>query len=150
MPNSTKKNSHFPVEVKSALKWLPLFLLLFHLAGCAIIQPSADKVAERKTKRIEKQEERARKKQLEQLREAHLNRQSDRTRSSMERNRQQAEAWRKAHQTKAPIGYRIKQFFHNLFTPNQAPKDGLFKKGVQKRKKKNIFKRIFKRKKRNG
>jgi len=150
MPNSTKKNQHFFARIKWPLKWLPIFLLLFHLAGCTLLKPSAETLAKRKTNRIERQEKRARKKQLERLSEAHLHRQSERTRSTMERNQQQAKAWRKAHRTNAPFGYRIKEFFHTLFTPERPPKDGLFRKKVHKRKKKNIFKRIFKQKKRNG
>lgn len=150
MVNSTKKYTFFHNEFTTGIKCFFIVILVILISSCSVIKPSAEKVAKRKSSKIERKEARARKKQHEKLMKAHIERQSERTQESMERNREQAKAWRKAHVTKAPLGYRIRSFFHNLFTREQKPHEGLFKKGVQKRKKRNIFKRIFKRKKRDG
>ncbi len=150
MVNSTKKNALFITDFSTGLKCLCIIAFVLVSCSCSMLKPSAEKTAKRKTAKIERKEARDREKQHKRLTEAHIERQSERTQASMERNREQAKAWRKAHKTKAPLSYRVRNFFDRLFTRVQKPQKGLFKKGVQKRKKKNIFKRIFKRNKRDG
>lgn len=150
MPNSTKNIDFSYPWPQKVSQFILLLFLIYTSTGCRTLKPTPDKVAERKTERLEKREKRERKKQLKRLTKEHQSKQSENTLAQMEQNKNKAKNWREQHQTKPPFSYRVKRFFKDLFTRDKGPQRGLFEKGVQKRKKKNIFKRIFKRKKKHG
>jgi len=74
--------------------------------------------------------------------------QPESTKETMKLYKSMSDDWNKKSFSKNEgFLYKIKKFIKNIFTIEKKPKDGLFGKNKQKRKKSNIFKKIFNKKK---
>ena len=97
---------------------------------------------------IKKDRERARRKKeyreyVEKKRNKHYNRQAESTKERWDQNKERAEEWNKKEFHNKSLSYRIHKFFER-FEREPKPNNGLFSKRELRRKKGNIFKRVFK------
>ena len=106
-------------------------------------KPKQDKNQLKQEKKDRKKKEKYNKAR-EKEREKHYNRQAASTKITWDLNKQKSEYWIKNQYHKKSFSYRIRKFFE-LFKREPIPKDGLFAKNQKKKKKRNIFQRIFKR-----
>jgi len=125
------------------------FLITFIVslfAGCQT-RPltSIEKSQQVKEKSDKKRKEEYRKAQSK-ARKEHYNMQAESTREMMEENRRFSDQWMNKNFNKKPFFERVKDFFHNS-KPKPKADAGLFSKKQKRKTKKNIFQRIFKKKK---
>jgi hypothetical protein len=79
-------------------------------------------------------------------RQKHYNMQSESTRTMMDRNKQASEQWMEKNFQRKPFFEQVKDFFQNII-PDKKPDKGLFSKKQKRKSRKNLFERIFKKKK---
>ncbi len=96
--------------------------------------------------RMNKKKKQAYKKSREEAREKHYNKQAASTKERWDLNKEKSEKWNKQEFHKKSLKYRFRKFFER-FKRESKPDEGLFSKKQMRRKKGNIFQRIFKKKK---
>ncbi|MFO7844008.1 MAG: hypothetical protein R6V16_09380 [Bacteroidales bacterium] len=118
----------------------------FLVSGCQT-KPltSIEKSQQAKEKSDKKRKEEFRKAQ-EKARKKHYNMQPESTKEMMEQNKRASEQWMNRNFQRKPFFEQIKDFFRNL-KPKPKPDKGLYTKKQKRKSKKNIFQRIFKKKK---
>ncbi|MFO7827731.1 MAG: hypothetical protein R6V23_03840 [Bacteroidales bacterium] len=121
--------------------FIPLLVL-----GCQSKQlTSIEKSQQVKEKADRKRKEKARAEQ-EKARKKHYNMQAESTKTLMDYNKSESEKWIKKNYHNQSFFEKIKSFFQN-FKRRTKPDKGLFSKKQKRKTKKNIFQRIFKKKK---
>ncbi len=114
--------------------------------GCQSKQlTSIEKSQQVKEKADRKRKEKARAEQ-EKARKKHYNMQAESTKTLMDYNKSESEKWIKKNYHNQSFFEKIKSFFQN-FKRRTKPDKGLFSKKQKRKTKKNIFQRIFKKKK---
>lgn len=106
---------------------------------------SIEKSQQVKEKSDKKRKQKARAKQ-EKARKKHYSNQAESTKSLMDYNKNESELWLNKNYQNQSFFEKVKGFFQN-FKRKSRPDEGLFSKKQKRRSKKNIFQRIFKKKK---
>ncbi|MFP4024087.1 MAG: hypothetical protein ACLFVR_06130 [Thiohalospira sp.] len=137
------KNNQMLFKIKHTLF---IIFMAFLVAACQT-RPvtSMDKSQQVKEKADKKQQEKLQKEQ-EKARKKHYEMQSVSTKELMDYNKRASEQWMEKNYKKKPFFEQVKDFFRKL-KPNPKPDKGLVSKKLKRKSKKNIFQRIFKKKK---
>ena len=122
-----------------------IILSLYVLNSCQSRKPvtSLEKSNQYK-EQLNKKKKEEYKRDREKARDKHYNSQAASTKTNWDLNKKKSENWLKKQYHKESLSYKIKKLFER-FKRDSKPDEGLFSKKQQKRKKKNIFQRIFKR-----
>ncbi len=117
------------------------------LVGACQTKPltSMEKSQQVKEKADRKRKEKQQKEQ-EKARKKHYEMQAASTKELMDYNKRASEQWMEKNYKRKPFFEQVKDFFRKL-KPNSKPDKGLVSKKLKRKSKKNIFQRIFKKKK---
>ena len=132
---------------------LSIILIFGFLVGCQTRRATSSFRKQKQKTNLEqvkaqRQKEKRKKEYNESVarkRKKHYNRQAESTRQRWDINKERAEQWNKKEFHNKSLRYRIQSFF-DRFKREPKPNDGLFSKRQMRRRKGNIFQRLFKRK----
>lgn len=123
--------------------FLLIFITLFIDACQSRKNMTGMEKSEQYKTRLNKKKNEVNTKSREKAIEKQYNIQAASTKDRWDNNKSKSEKWRKKEFHKKPLSYRIRKFFDN-FKREPKPKDGILSKKQLRKKKKNIFQKIFK------
>ncbi len=130
------------------LKLIILILTAIVFFNCNAKKITKDEKSQQVKEKINKKTKKEYERKYNAAVKKHYNMQPESTKETMKLYKSMSEEWnKKSFYKNESFFIRLKHFTKSLFSIEKKPKNGLFDKNSQKKKKSNIFKKIFNKKK---